>query len=106
MQEIFLNKKRNFRLFTEFFFVGIDSLLDNGNCFENALDLVDGGFLAFKGFIYGEKVFHFVKNVGGKLTDIFVGVVGGVVKGDGNDFVIGSAVVEHGNYADGITFNN
>ena len=38
--------------------------------------------------VHGEEVLHLVEDVPGQLGDVLVIVVGGVVKGDGDDFLI------------------
>lgn len=62
-----------------------------------------GKFVAFQLLIHLEEVAHLLKNVGRQLGDAFIAVVGGVVKGDGDDFFILFAAVVHNNDADGIT---
>ena len=50
-----------------------------------------------------EEVTHLVKSVNGKLVDVLVLVVVGVVEGDGNDLFVVSAVVDHGDNSDGVS---
>ena len=60
------------------------------------------GLLALQGLVDREEVLHLVKEVGGQIHQVVVGVVGGIGEGDGDDLLVVLAAVQHGDVADGV----
>ena len=65
-------------------------------------DLAHGGLFVFERLIYLEEVHHFLENVLGQLVDVVIGVVGGILEGDGDDLLVEGAAVDHLDDPDGI----
>ena len=63
-------------------------------------NLCAGGVLQL--LVHREEVLHLVEDMPGQLGDVLVIVVSGVVKGDGDDFLILAAAVVHDDDADGV----
>ena len=59
----------------------------------------------FQSFIDFKKVHHFVKDMAGKLSDIFVNVVSRFAEGDRDDLFVRLPVVGHIDHADRITLH-
>lgn len=89
-------------LFRKFTVVIFNGGFDNFQRILTARNLINGGGFILKIFINLKEVAHLVKNMSWKLAYRFIGVIRGVIKGDRNDFFIGSAVIYHFNYTDRI----
>ena len=70
-----------------------------------SLHLVNGSLLVLKRLINAEEMPHFLKNMRRQLRDIRIDVVIRVVKRNGDDLFVVSAVVDHRDNADGIAFH-
>ena len=89
-------------LFTKAFYVVVDSFLDDLYRNLALAYLVYCGVLVLKVLVYLEEVAHFVESVSGELIDVFVLIVVGIVEGNGDNLLVVSAVVDHGDNSDGV----
>ena len=76
----------SYGLFAKPLNVVVQSLLNYLNGPVPAFYFVYSGFFAFQGFVYPEKVGHFLKDMAGQFGNIFVAVIGRVVRGDRMSF--------------------
>ena len=82
-----------------------ERLLDDGDGGVGGADFLDLDLLAFELLIVLKKAFKDEQAMTGKIAGFEIFAEFGVVGGDGDDFVIGGAAVDHGHNADSASFD-